>query len=125
MKLFDLGNRISETKFAPVAIGDILVSIQASEAHYSEPCENHPSSDDYETFEVAIKDAKTNELIHPRFDPRFKDASWIGLFRGSSYDKVAAYVPRKEVFNLLKDLFLSYQEAQCSVLKVLDPMFLN
>lgn len=113
MKLFDLGPRrpvdiFGVSKFSPIKIGNILVSVQASSFHFCEPMETFDSSDQYESFEVALLDPSLGDLIHPRFDSRFKNAFWAEHFSGPEYDKVAHFVSRYDVYLLLEDLRESF-----------------
>lgn len=92
--------RASETHFKPIDLGDMQVSIQASEFHYSSPRQTLPSSDDYTQFEVAL--FLKGEWFHPELDVRFFQCNWANHWSGA--DDVAAGVPRADIEQMLTDL---------------------
>lgn len=75
-------------------------SIQAGEGNYSTPKKNYTSSDQYETFEVAL--FLFGEFYHPHYNENFINKSWAKHW--SEYDEIGAYVPREEVKAMLSDL---------------------
>lgn len=86
--------------FLPIEVGPIKASIQASRTHYCSPRETLPSSDDYQSFEVAL--FLNDEWFHPEQDNRFANCSWASYW--SSSDDVAGRVPREEISQMLIDL---------------------
>jgi hypothetical protein len=90
----------SYTHFQPIQIGDLTVSIQASQTHYCSPRRDGMESDYYDRFEVAL--ILNDEWFHPERDKRFSKTTWSKYW--SSFDNVAADVPRDEIENMLDDL---------------------
>jgi len=79
-----------------------IISIQASQEHYSTPRETLDSPNDYKNFEVAFRNEKNGPLKNPLSMPEFKDKSWAQYFK---YDfTVGAFMPRKEVEKMIIDL---------------------
>ena len=91
----------SATHFQQLYIGDLRVSIQASEFHYCSPRQNLASSDQYQEFEVALFFSK-GDWFHPEKDPRFCKSPWAKNW--SEYDDVAPNVSRQDVADMLRDL---------------------
>jgi hypothetical protein len=95
----------SETHFMPIDIGNgMKASIQASHYHYCSPRMNLHSSDEYETFEVAL--LYNDKWFHPEKDERFSNCTWAEYW--NEYDDVAAGVPREEIVQMISDLRLAY-----------------
>lgn len=90
----------SAEHFEPLTLGEIKVSIQASQFHYCTPRRTLSSSDSYTTFEVALM--KNGDWYHPEKDDKFANTSWAKYW--SEHDDVAATVPREEVAKMLTDL---------------------
>lgn len=89
-----------ETHFHPIILGDLKVSIQAGSFHYCSPRVDMPTSDHYESFEVAL--ILRDDWYHPERDDRFANTTWASYW--SEYDDVAGHVPRSEVSQMLIDL---------------------
>ena len=90
----------SVTHFQQIEFGDMKLSIQASEFHYCSPRQTFASSDEYESFEVAL--ILKDDWFHPEKDQRFANATWAGYW--SECDDVAARVPREEIAKMISDL---------------------
>lgn len=95
--------RINNRTFSPIYIADYLISIQASEIHFSLPKENLPSFNDYQSFEVAI--FYDNRFFYPEKDSRFANKSWVKYWSNhlKHNNNVAAYMPRYEVDKMIND----------------------
>lgn len=96
--------------FEKLNIGDITISIQASEFHYCEPRRSTSSltneileAKDYTSFEVALMN--DDGFVNPHEDERLSKRSWAKYW-GS--DDVAGYVPRADVENLIADIEASF-----------------
>lgn len=99
-------NYMGGINFIPIVIGDLTISIQASENHYCHPKINSNCSDIYEKFEVAL--LLNKEWFHPESDSRFKNCDWTKHW--SEYDDVAGYVPREDVAQMLEDLKRAFEQ---------------
>lgn len=94
--------RVDESHFEPVRFGELEVSIQASRFHYCSPRKDLPSSDDYDSFEVALLWKAL--FCHPNeVMDGLQEKSWAKYW---DTDSVAAGVPREEVEKMLADLGL-------------------
>lgn len=91
----------SKSHFQHFEIGEFTVSVQASENHYCAPRFTFSSSDNYDSFEVAVWTRNTT-WFRPMSDPRFASAAWARYW--DTDGDVAMYVPRKEVEAMLEDL---------------------
>lgn len=91
--------RTSPTFFKQIEIADLKVSIQASAFHYCSPRKDMPSSDDYESFEVAL--LLNDKWFHPERDERFANCEWASYWEN---DDVAGGVPRNMVAQMLNDI---------------------
>jgi hypothetical protein len=92
--------RSDETHFEPVKFGELEVSIQASRFHYCSPRVDLPSSDDYDSFEVAL--LWKSLFCHPgEVMDGLQEKSWAKYWDN---DSVAGRVPREEVEKMLMDL---------------------
>lgn len=80
--------------------GGMVASIQASEFHYSSPRDTLASSDDYESFEVAL--LINGEWFHPETDERFQHTDWAKNW--SECDDVAGWVIRPHIEQMLEHL---------------------
>ena len=94
----------SVTHFQQIEFGDMKLSIQASQFHYCSPRLTLASSDEYESFEVAL--ILQDEWFHPEKDSRFANTTWAGYW--SEYDDVAVGVPRDEIAKMISDLRAAY-----------------
>lgn len=86
--------------FQPITFNDLKISIQASSFHYCSPRFNLPSSDDYDSFEVALI-YEGNFCFPEELSITFKEKSWAQFWRG---DAVAPHMPREEVDIMLTDI---------------------
>lgn len=94
----------SEIHFEAIHLGNMKLSIQASAFHYCSPRQTLASSDEYESFEVAL--ILNDEWFHPEKDSRFANTTWAEYW--SSHDDVAARVPRDEIAKMIIDLRAVY-----------------
>lgn len=90
--------RLNDHMFQFLELGDLRVSIQASEIHYCTPKINSPNFDDYQEFEVALM--KNKDFIDPK-QTKHAHKSWAKYWNG---DEVAGYMPKQEVIKMLQDL---------------------
>lgn len=88
------------THFRHIEFGDMHLSIQASQFHYCSPRLTLASSDQYQSFEVAL--ILKGDWFHPEKDERFANTTWAEYW--SKYDDVASHVPRGEVAKMISDL---------------------
>lgn len=101
--------RNGECHFKPLHFGGFTLSIQASAYHYCSPRRTFNSSDEYNSFEVAIMRSNNDEdWFHPEQDEMMKDFSWAKYW--SEYDNVAANVPREEVSKMVAFFQSNYRQ---------------